>query len=120
MSKSPFGFARVRISPVRISKGLLYCNLIGLQCFCSRTNPGIGLVPDLPSLFAKVGLHPTRQLAGTRAQMKYYAAVYIIGMFYWCVLTGNAVLRDALATMKGEMKGKVIEGSALSAVYVPV
>ena len=35
------------------------CNLIGLEYFCSRTNPGIGLAPDLP-FFTKVGLHPTR------------------------------------------------------------
>ena len=27
---------------------------------------------------------------------------------YWCVLTGNAVLRDALATVQGERKGRVI------------
>ena len=26
---------------------------------------------------------------------------------YWCILTGNAVLRDALATVNGEMEGKV-------------
>ena len=39
---------------------LKYCILIGLQYFCSRTNPGIGLVSDL-LLFAKVGLHPTNR-----------------------------------------------------------
>ena len=27
---------------------------------------------------------------------------------HWCILTGNAVLRDALATVQGEMKGKVV------------
>ena len=27
---------------------------------------------------------------------------------YWCVLTGNAVLRDVLATVQGEREGKVI------------
>ena len=44
---------------------------------------------------------------GLKVVLKYYAAVYIIGMFTG-VLTGNAVLRDVLATVKGEMKGKVI------------
>ena len=44
---------------------LKYCNLIGLQYFCSRTNPGIGLAPDLP-FFAKVGLHPTTRLSRRR------------------------------------------------------
>ena len=46
--------------------------------------------------------------AGLKFGLKFYAAVYITGMFYWCVLTGNAVLRDALATEQGEMKGEVI------------
>ena len=27
---------------------------------------------------------------------------------YWCVLTGNAVLRDTLATVQGERKGQLI------------
>ena len=27
---------------------------------------------------------------------------------YWCILTGVAVLRDALATVQGEMKDEVI------------
>ena len=39
---------------------LKYCNLIGLQYFCSRTNLGIGLAPDLP-FFTKVGLHLTER-----------------------------------------------------------
>ena len=28
---------------------------------------------------------------------------------YWCVLTGNGVQRDALATVQGELKGKVTD-----------
>ena len=32
-----------------------YCNLIGLQYFCSRTNPGIGLVPILPFFAWRLG-----------------------------------------------------------------
>ena len=32
-----------------------YCNLIGLQYFCSRTNPGIGLVPNLPFFAWRLG-----------------------------------------------------------------
>ena len=53
---------------------------------------------------------PLGQLAGTRAQS--WAEILCCGLHnwhvYWCVLTGNAVLRDALTTVKGEMKGKVI------------
>ena len=50
------------------------------------------------------------QLAAMRAQS--WAEILCCGLHnwhvYWCVLTGNAVLRDALATVQGERKSRVI------------
>ena len=40
------------------SKYLKYCNLIGLQIFCSGTNPGIAMSPNL-LFFVEVGPRPT-------------------------------------------------------------
>ena len=47
-----------------------------------------------------------------RARAQSWAEILCCGLHnwhvYWCVLTGNAVQRDALATVQGELKGKVI------------
>ena len=53
---------------------------------------------------------PLGLLAGTHAQSWTEILCYDSHNWhvYWCVLTGNAVLRDVLATVKGEMKGEVI------------
>ena len=56
----------------------------------------------------KIKTVPLRQLAPTHAQI--WAEILRCGNLhiYWCAVTGNAVLRDALVTVKGQIKGKVI------------
>ena len=50
--------ARVRLSNQPLEP-LEYCNLIGLQYFCSGTNSGIRVKPNLPFFHVKVALRPT-------------------------------------------------------------
>ena len=62
---------------------------------------------DSSTKYVKIKKILLGQLAVTRAQS--WAEILCCGLHvYWCVLTGNAVQRDALATVQGELKGKVI------------
>ena len=78
--------------------------------FLTTRTLAIYICKDSPSIALQNQKVSLGQLAGTQAQS--WAETLCCGLHnwhvYWCVLTGNAVLRDALATVKGEMKGKVI------------
>ena len=80
--------------------------------FFNCPNPGdIYICTDSPWIaLCKNQKVPLGQLATMRAQIWAEILCYSLHNWhvYWCVLTGNAVLRDALDTVQGERKGRVI------------
>ena len=71
-------FARV-LAEGRVSS--LYLDLYPSDSYQMGTNPGIGLIPDLPPIHAKVGLRPTNiaTVACSRAALSAFGRVVVVG-----------------------------------------